>query len=140
MSYFFIYSIYISHKEIPDEDIGFPKEIKEALHDYGKIKREGKIERIIGVPAHVKAAKYSNKYLGTRYDKGSKPMFMYIKAPAPGFPDTDVVAFEKQIPNGFIPNYKIIREKMFKNKLDTIFQAAGFGDFPELQGGQQSLF
>jgi len=74
----------------------------------------------------------SNKYLNTRFGQGSKPKWVYIKKVADGYPDTPVLSFDEDIPKGFLPDYDKIIEKMFKAKLEELFKAVGFGDFPNI--------
>jgi len=122
----------IRNKEIPDEEIGFPKGISSPLRTYGKQKRHGKTNIRIGIPPVVKGALYANKYLGKRYGQGSKPKWIYVKRVSPGFPETDVITYDEFIPEGFIPDYDAINKRIFDFKLSEIFRAAGWGDFPEL--------
>jgi len=126
--------------KIPAEDFGFPKEIKKFLHEYGvSTTHESGVKTYSGVPPVVKGAQYSNKYLGTRFDRGHKPMFVYLKSVPLGYPKTKVISFNDKIPEGFIPDYKLISEKIFEMKLTESFKAAGFGDFPNLDTSAASL-
>jgi DNA polymerase I len=54
--------------------------------------------------AHIRGAKYSNKYLGTDFKRGSKPKRVYIKTVTAKYPRTDVVCFEyaDQVPPEFV--------------------------------------
>ena len=69
-------------REYPLDEIGIPGGIGKNLEEYDR------------PDAQVRAAKYSNQYLGTHFGKASKPKRLYIKAVPPGYPRTDVVAFE----------------------------------------------
>ena len=130
----------IRNKTIPDEEIGFPKGISEELHKYGLIKeRDDGTKYKSGTPPVVKGAKYSNKYLGTQFGKGSKPKWIYIKSVPHGYPDTNVVAYDEFIPEGFIPDYDLLYERIFKMKLNQIFKAAGFGELPDMDGANKTL-
>jgi DNA polymerase elongation subunit (family B) len=123
----------VKNGTIPIEDISFPKGITKDIVSYGGIKvEEGKASRKIGTPPVIKGVLYSNKYLGTNIGKGSKPKWIYIKKVPKGYPETNVIAFEDEFPKGFIPDYELIIEKLFKNKLEAIFKASGFGDFPNI--------
>ena len=125
---------------IPAEEYGFPKEIKKYLHEYGKgTTHESGIKTFIGIPPIIKGAQYSNKYLGTRFDKGHKPKFVYLKSVPIGFPSTKVISFNDNIPEGFIPDIKLMSEKIFDMKLTEIFKAAGFGEFPSLDTPPKTL-
>jgi len=126
--------------EISAEDYGFPKEIKKYLHEYGTTKtHDNGFKTKLGIPPVVKGAQYSNKYLGTRFDKGHKPRFTYLKSVPLGYPKTEVISFDGNLPKGFIPNFKTISEKIFDMKLTEIYKAAGFGRFPILDTSLQKM-
>ena len=112
--------------EISVEEIGFPKGITENLNDY---KSEGPV---------IQGAKYSNSYLGTRFGKGSKPKFVYIKGVPNGYPDTPVLTFEDEIPDGFIIDYDKMNERIFEMKLKSIFEAAGW-KWKNINSNQSSM-
>jgi len=111
----------IINRLVPDEEVGFPTRIKESLLKY---KSKGPV---------IKGALYSNKYLGTRFGQGSKPKFIYIKNVPRGYPDTEVLAYEKHIPEGFIPDWDKVTKRIFQMKLDEIFKSVGWGEVPNLQ-------
>ncbi len=111
----------IVNRVVPDEEVGFPTRIKENLLKY---RSKGPI---------IKGALYSNKYLGTRFGQGSKPKFIYIKNVPRGYPDTEVLAYEKHIPEGFIPDWDKVTKRIFQMKLDEIFKSVGWGEVPNLQ-------
>lgn len=100
--------------EITHEEIGFPKGITENLTNY---KSKGPV---------IKGALYSNKYLGTRFSKGDKPKFLYIKNVPKGYPDTDVLTFEDELPEGFVPDYDKVNKRIFEMKLKSIFEVMGW--------------
>ncbi len=98
------------------DTIGIPGGIGKALDDYD-------------IPdAQVRAAKYSNEYLGTNFGKGSKPKRLYIKNVPAGYPRTDVVAIEyaDQLPAGFIIDREIMLKKSLEDPLTRILEALGW--------------
>lgn len=117
----------IKAKEIPDEEIGFPKGLSSHLEEYKQAN-----------PA-VTGALYSNKYLGTRFTKGSKPKWIYVRSVPTGYPPTHVIAYDEFIPEGFTVDYKTLNDKIFKMKLESIFKAAGFGEFPDVDSNNSKL-
>ena len=126
--------------EIPMDDIGFPKGIKKNLEDYGKIKDDGKTKKVVGIPPAITGALYSNKYLGTNFGEGSKPKWIYVKDIPNNYPKTKVIAFENNIPDGFIVDYEILTKRIFIMKLAEIFRAADLGELPILhREGEQGL-
>ena len=130
----------IRNGEISVEDFGFPKGISKDLKEYGKeVEDEDGRKTRSGIPPVIVGAKYSNKYLGTRFIKGTKPKWTYIKHVPIGYPDTHVLSFRDEIPKGFIPDYNIVIEKLFKAKLEEIFKSAGFGAFPEIDSNKKNL-
>jgi len=108
-----IYDNIISGK-VSEVEVGFPKRIKASLLAY---KTAGPI---------VNGALYSNKYLGTRFSRGDKPKFMYIRAVPPGYPNTSVITYEEKIPDGFIPDWDKVMERIFKMKLEDIYRVKGW--------------
>lgn len=122
----------VRNRELPDEEVTFPKGISLDLDSYGKIRVKNGRSYKTGTPPVVQGCRYSNKYLGTRFGKGSKPKWAYIKSVPPGYPYTRVLSFTKKLPDGFIMDYDIMIEKMFKDKLVEIYKAANLGEFPNL--------
>jgi len=57
---------------------------------------------------HVRAVLYSNKYLGTRFGKGSRVYILWVKA-VKGLPQTDVIAFDEDTK---LPEIVVDWEKM----------------------------
>jgi DNA polymerase I len=119
----FLQNIYdkIVSREIPDEEIGFPMRIQ---FEFEKYKAIGPM---------IKGVKYSNKYLGTHFEKGAKPKYIYIKSVAPGYPDTKVVAFDEKLPSGFVPDWDKMTDRILKMKLSEIFKSVGWGEFPKFE-------
>jgi len=131
----------IRNSETPAEEYAFPKGISMNLYEYGVTKEdeEGN-SRKTGTPPVVRGCRYSNKYLGTRFSKGSKPKWMYVKSVPKGYPETDVISFEHELPDGFVPDYDIMIDKGINKKIESIFESAGFGKLPKLDSTQQTLF
>jgi DNA polymerase I len=98
------------------DDIGIPGGIGKNLEDYD-------IQ-----DAQVRAAVYSNTYLGTNFGKGSKPKRLYIKNVTSKYPRTDVVCFEyaDQIDmNIFIVDLDTMLEKTLQGPLTRILEPLG---------------
>ena len=78
--------------------------------------------------AQVRAAVYSNTYLGTNFGKGSKPKRLYIKNVTSKYPRTDVVCFEypDQIPGEFVIDRDIMLEKTLQLPLTRILEPLGW--------------
>jgi DNA polymerase I len=77
----------------------------------------------------VRAAKYSNQYLGTHFGKASKPKRLYIKSVPPGYPRTDVVAFEygdEKDLDKFKIDIETMVEKTLKQPISRILEPIGF--------------
>ena len=126
--------------KIPDDELGCPIEIKEYLSNYGrKIEKEDGASYMTGVPPIIFGARYANKYLGTRFVKGMKPKFIYVRSVPNGYPNTHVITFQNSIPKGFVPDYDRIRKSIFNDKLTEIFESAGFGKLPNINSSVKSL-
>jgi len=52
-------------------EIGYPARVTKSIRRYGKPKGPSEW---VGIPAHIKAVLYSNKYLNTDFIRGSKPL------------------------------------------------------------------
>jgi DNA polymerase I len=126
-------------KQISDEDIGFPKQIKKELTDYGKLDGDGQDAKTIGIPPVVNGCLYSNKYLGTRFGIGHKPKWIYVKSVPKGYPDTHVIAYLNTVPAGFGINYPVMISKIFKDNLEQIFLSAKLGEFPNIDSTIKTL-
>lgn len=103
----------IKNHEIPLLDVGVPTQVKKSLDNYKKN------------TIHIKAIKYSNEYLGTNFQKGSKPKWVYIKEVPSGFQSTNVIAFDEDtdIPEGFEIDWNTMIEKTVKDKVDDILDS-----------------
>jgi len=79
------------------------------------------------LPQHVRASIYSNKYLGTAFDKGAKPKILYVKAVPRGYPRTDVIAIDEEtvIPDGFVIDHDRMVEVDIKGKVEEFLSVLG---------------
>lgn len=100
--------------EITLEEVGSPRQLKKALKDY------------IADQPHVRGAKYSNNHLGTRYTRGSKPMWAYVSSPE-GYPRTDVIAYtaDTVIPEGFVPNIQKTVKRLIQPTINDFLKLKG---------------
>ena len=91
--------------------------------------------------AHIRGAKYSNKYLGTDFKRGSKPKRVYIKAVTAKYPRTDVVCFEyaDQVPPEFVVDWETMLEKTLKGPLSRIIEPLGW-DWHDVDPSRTTLF
>ena len=119
--------------EFTDEEVGFPKGMTKRLVDYNP------------PTAVVKGAKFSNDNFKTKFGKGSKPKFVYIKSYKKQHPTIrmrnkdyklETISYDTQIPPGFEVDWEKMSEKTFKNKLKKIFEAVGW-EWTKL--GEESL-
>jgi len=108
-------------KEQDVESIGFPVGVNKDIESYK------------GNPIHVRAIKYSNKYLSMNITRGDRIRYIFIKKVPRGYPDTDVIAFVDKIPDGFEIDYDRIIERT-KMKIKYIVEALGF-DYSEFESG-----
>ncbi len=95
-------------------DIGFPKPWKERIY-------KGK------TVYHIKAAEYSNKYLGTKFKPGSRFMVLYVKY-VPNLPSTTAIAFNEstKLPEGLEVNWDRQITVLIDNKIKKIYEALGW--------------
>jgi len=91
--------------------------------------------------AHIRGAKYSNKYLGTDFKRGSKPKRVYIKTVTEKYPRTDVVCFEyaDQVPPEFVVDWETMLEKTLKGPLSRIIEPLGW-DWHDVDPTRTTLF
>ena len=112
----------VRNKQVSILDVGIPSAIKKPLISIdtkdGKVKtflgygKPNKQEnKIVGIPAHIKAALYSNMYFGTYFDAGSKffriPVKKEVLAKA-GYP----IVFRKK----YFSRYHAEGDKVYKVK------------------------
>jgi len=106
---------------------------------YGRTLKEYK-----SVPISVRAAIYSNVKFNTNFQKGDRFFWVYINGIKR---ESDVVAFEKELPNVEVNKEEMIRRTL-TGTLETIYKAIGldyFEHFPkkkrvELHKQQQTLY
>ncbi len=89
--------------------------------------------------AHVKGAKYANKYLKTNFGKGSKPKRLYIDKTQEGYPPTEVVCFEyeEEIPDGFEIDLEKMLKKTIEKPISRILKGAGWSWTEVITGQRQ---
>lgn len=114
----------IKEQKISYEEIGISSPLKKPIASY-------KAER-----PSIRAAKYSNKNLGTKYDVGTRFYIMYVKA-VPNYPETDVIAFQNNwnVPKGTIINAEKHIEEATGGKIERIYNAVGW----EIEKEQKNL-
>ncbi len=79
----------------------------------------------------VKAAQYSNQYLGTHFDEFSELGIFYIKSVPEGKQQTDIVAVNEEtldILNGYEINWDIQLDKLLYSKVQNIYDMMGWPD------------
>ncbi len=98
-------------KSFPVLEVGVPKAINKNLDQY-RVKTNV-----------LKAAEYSNKYLGTSFKSGTKGILVYVKKVAPGFNRTEAVLIESdgEFPKGFEVDWSKFQEKWLLKKVKDIF-------------------
>lgn len=81
---------------------------KQDLMDIGfTIRIAKKLEEYEGNAYHVRAAKYSNKYLGTHFKRTDYIKIMYVKNKDKQVPETDIVAFDLGSQKTMLNHFKI---------------------------------
>ena len=101
-------------KQMDLETICFRKGLSKNPEDYDSIQD------------YVRAAIYSNKYLGTNFRKGSKVKYIYVKK-TKGIPYTDVIAFEhvKQVEGKIEIDWDKVIEKSIYMPAEDILEDLG---------------
>lgn len=91
--------------------------------------------------AHIRGAKYSNRYLGTDFKRGSKPKRIYIKTVTTKYPKTDVICFEysDQVPPEFIVDWEKMLGKTLKQPISRIIEALGW-NWHDIDPSRTTLF
>ena len=102
-------------KERPLDEIALYSSISKPLDEY-KTK-----------PPHIRAAIYSNMYLGTSYGNGSKVKYVWVKS-VKGLPPTDVIAFEteEQVRDKIVIDWDKQLRRILIDPLERIFEAIGY--------------
>jgi len=95
------------------DEIGIPGGISKELVEYE------------GDDAHIRGARYANKYLGAHFGKASKPRRIYVKSVTKNFPRTDVICYEyaADVPREFVPDYDVMLEKTIQGPISRIIEA-----------------
>ena len=103
-------------REYPLDEIGIPGGIGKNLEDYDR------------PDAQVRAAIYSNTYLGTHFGKASKPKRLYIRSMPKGYPKTDVLAFDysDEVPADVKIDLDVMLEKTLEAPLRRILEPLGW--------------
>ncbi|OFV67703.1 MAG: DNA polymerase elongation subunit (family b) [Candidatus Syntrophoarchaeum caldarius] len=114
--------------ELSLDDIGIPGGIQKRLYSYAND------------DAHIRGAKYANTHFGTNFGRGGKPKRIYIARVPEGYPRTDVICFEyeDQVPDGFVPDWKMMLEKTIKNPIERILEAMGWS-WTEIKSGKKQI-
>jgi DNA polymerase I len=110
--------------------------------------------------AQVRGAKYANEFLGTNFQRGSKPKRLYLEKVHPDFwrrmedekgldpqrntlygefkADPDVICFEyaDQVPEEFEIDYEKMLEKTLKGPIERVIEALGMS-WDEVKSGQE---
>ncbi|MHC1626319.1 MAG: DNA-directed DNA polymerase [Methanoculleaceae archaeon] len=98
------------------DDVGIPGGIGKNLEDYATD------------DAHIRGARYANKYLGTDFKKGSKPKRLYIRRVTGRYPRTDVICFEyaDQVPPEFEVDWELMLNRTIRQPVSRIIEALGW--------------
>jgi len=98
------------------DDVGIPGGIGKHLDAYATD------------DAQIRGAKYANAYLGTDFQKGSKPKRVYIRRVTGKYPRTDVICFEypDQVPPEFEVDWELMLERTIKQPISRIIGALGW--------------
>lgn len=97
---------------LPLVEIGIPSAIGQPLQSYK------------GNSIQKTSAEYSNKYLGTSFDVGSKPKRIYVKSVPEGYPETHSISIDAntKLPSGFEIDYVKMLEVTVKNKIEKLLE------------------
>lgn len=98
------------------EEIGVPATLSKNLDSYGANSQ------------HLRAARYSNKYLGRVFGAKDKLLLVFIKRKPPMYPKTNVIALEygDKMPDEFVIDIDEHIEKSVGKLTDPIFEAIGW--------------
>ena len=98
------------------------REINEAA-SYGRIQKHLDDYDVV-VPNPAKAARYSNKYLGTNYGKNESVKWVFIDGVPDGQEVCNVIAYDKvnQLEKYSIDWYTVV-DKWIKQKLKSVYEA-----------------
>jgi len=101
-------------KERPLDDIALYAKITKPISEY-KSKSP-----------HIRAAVYSNMYLGTKFGVGSKVKYLWVKS-VKGLPPTDVIAYEdeEQVKDKIVIDWEKQSQRILQ-PINRIFEAIGY--------------
>jgi DNA polymerase I len=95
------------------EEMGVPATLSKALDSYDANSQ------------HLKAARYSNKYLGKIFGAKDKLLMVFVKTVPYRYEQTNVIALEfgDELPDGFSIDYEEHVKKNVEKLTDPIFEA-----------------
>jgi DNA polymerase I len=110
------------------DEIGIPGGIGKDLSDYQTD------------DAHIRGAKYANRYLGMEFAKGSKPKRVYVRNVTAKYPKTDVLCFEygDQVPPEFQVDWELMLEKTLRQPISRIIDSLGW-DWTDIDPSRTTL-
>ena len=91
---------------------------------YGGIKKAIEEYHPSHTPNAVKAAKYSNEYIGTEYRKSDSAQWVFVDSVPEGQPFSNVVAFEHEEQlEGYTIDWTTIVDRWIHRKLKSVYEA-----------------
>lgn len=136
-TYLEIQELKIRNRQYSDSLIGFPQGINRPLEKYKQI-----------TPL-IKAVIYSNKYLNTHFEQGTKPLYIFIKNVPLDKPQyieinnknykLESIAYEDNIPDGFDIDFDRVIERILKMPLEDVLKAVGL-DYSIIMNKNKILF
>lgn len=119
----------VKNGEFSPSELGIPQGINKPLLAYAVGKGKA-------TPQHIRAAIWSNKHLGTRFDKGDKVKILFVRK-VEGYPNTDVLAFTDdmvhKLPPVVIDTQRYIQ--WLRSKSEEILKVVGIS-WHEVEGGK----
>jgi len=114
----------IKNGDVPFEEAAVPVGIQKKLDSYGGTKDDGSKK---GIPYHIRAAVYSNTWLGKRLSVGDKPLICYVKAVPRNYDKTHVIAVERgeDWPEGFEIDWDQHARICIENPLNNLLRGIG---------------
>lgn len=107
--------VYKRFTKLSPLDMAFSKKLSREVNEYSAS----------SPPIHVRAAVYSNTYLGTRLGRGDKVRYVYVRrVRCPGLPPTKVVAVTPATEKRVEECFEIDTKTMFENAVNE--DASGF--------------
>ena len=101
-----------------------------SLYDLGSARTlSTELSGYLRLPQHAKAAIYSNRYLGTHFERGDKPHVVFVSKVRKGLPFTDVIALDLNTDtSGFVIDKEKYLERWFLKKINLLLDIAGYGE------------